>query len=54
MRLKRVNKKIMCVVDFWLDNIVVGYITKYIVNTLNCYIIEKKDFLKGPRKRYII
>jgi hypothetical protein len=37
MRLKRVNNKFMHVVDLWLDNIVVGYIIEFAVDTSKCY-----------------
>jgi hypothetical protein len=44
----------MCAVDFWLDNIVVGFITEFAVDTTKSYNIEEKDLLRGPRGRYII
>jgi hypothetical protein len=31
--LERVNNKFMCAVDFWLDNIVAGFITEFVVDT---------------------
>jgi hypothetical protein len=40
-------------VDFWLDNIIAGFITEFAVDTLKSYIVAKKDFLKGPSGRYI-
>jgi hypothetical protein len=52
-RLKRVNNKFTCAVDFWLDNIVVGYITEFAVDTSKSYSVAEKEFLKGPRGRYI-
>ena len=44
----------MCEVDFWLDNIVVGFITVFAINTTKSYTKEEKDFINGPRGRYII
>jgi hypothetical protein len=41
-------------VDVWLDSITVGFITEFVVDTPNSYTIVEKDFLKGPRGRYII
>ena len=34
---ERVNKKFTCVVDFWLDNITVGFITEFAVDTMKQY-----------------
>jgi hypothetical protein len=48
-----VNNKFTHAVDFWLDNIVVGYITEFAVDTSKSYSVEENDFLKGPRGRYI-
>jgi hypothetical protein len=53
VRLKRVNNKFMHVVNLWLDNIVMGYIFEFLVDTSKYYSVEEKDFLKGPRGRYI-
>jgi hypothetical protein len=41
-RLKRVNNKFMHAIYFWLDNIVVGYITKFVVDTSNAYSVVDK------------
>jgi hypothetical protein len=45
--LQQVNNKFTHAIDFWLDNIVVGFITKSAVDAA-------KYFLKGPIGRYII
>jgi hypothetical protein len=39
--------------DFWMDNITARFITKFAIDTTNSYIVVEKDFLKGPRGRYI-
>ena len=52
-RLKRVTNKFMHTVYFWLDNIVVWYITEFGVDTSKSYSVAEKFFLKGPRGRYI-
>jgi hypothetical protein len=44
----------MCVVDLWIDNIVAGFITEFVVDTVNSYTAVEKDFLKLPIGRYII
>jgi hypothetical protein len=51
--LERVNNKFMRVVDFWLDNITMGFITDFVVDKTKSYVVVEKDFLKGPRGRYI-
>jgi hypothetical protein len=43
----------MCAVDFWLENIIAGFITGFAVDTVKSYIVAEKEFLKGPRGRYI-
>ena len=53
VQLQQVNNKFMHAVDFWLDSIVVGFITKFAVDTTKSYSVEKHEFLKGPRSRYI-
>jgi hypothetical protein len=52
-QLQQVNNKFTHAVDFWLDGIVAGFITKFVIDTTKSYIATKQDFLKGPRGRYI-
>jgi hypothetical protein len=52
-QLQQVNNKFMHAIDFWLDSIVAGFITKFAVDTAKSYNETKKEFLKGPRGRYI-
>jgi hypothetical protein len=53
VQLQQVNNKFMCAIDFWLDNIIAGFITEFAVDTVKSYTTAEKDFLKGPRGRYI-
>jgi hypothetical protein len=53
MQLQQVNNKFMRAVDLWLDNIVAGFITKFVVDTAESYNTAEQYFLKGPRGRYI-
>jgi hypothetical protein len=53
MRLERVNNKCTHAVDFWLDNIIARFFTEFAVDTTNSYIAIERDFLKGPRGRYL-
>jgi hypothetical protein len=54
VQLQQVNNKFMCAIDFWLDNIVAGFIIEFVVYTMKYYNVAEKEFLKGPRGRYII
>jgi hypothetical protein len=53
VQLQQVNNKFTYAVDFWLDIIFAGFITKFEVDTTNSYTIEETYFLKGPIGRYI-
>jgi hypothetical protein len=52
-QLQQVDNKFMGAIDFRLDNIVVGFIIKFAVDIMKYYTAVEKDFLKGPRGRYI-
>jgi hypothetical protein len=54
VQLQQVNNKFMGAVDFWLYSIVAGFITEFAVDTVKSYNTAGKEFLKGPRGRYII
>jgi hypothetical protein len=53
VELQQVNNKFTHAVDFWLDNIVVGFITEFAVDITNSYTAEEQYFIKGPIGRYI-
>ena len=40
-------------VDHWLDQIIGGFITKFILDTSVSYNEAKLCFLKGPRGKYV-
>jgi hypothetical protein len=44
VRLERVNNKFMHEVDFWLENIVAGFITVFVVDTAKSYTIQSRIF----------
>jgi hypothetical protein len=52
-QLQQVDNKFTRAVDFWLDNIVAGFITEFAVDMVKSYSATEKEFLKGPRGRYI-
>ena len=41
-------------VDFWVDNILQGYITEFAVETITSYSEAKIIFFQGPRSRYLL
>jgi hypothetical protein len=48
MQLQQVDNKFMRAIDFWLDNIVAGFITEFVVDTMKSYSAAEKELLKGP------
>jgi hypothetical protein len=40
-------------VDFWLDNILRGYIRKFAVDCIQLYNVVEMDFFKGPCGRFL-
>jgi hypothetical protein len=52
-QLQQVENKFMCAVDFWLDNIVAGFIIQFAVDIMKMYNVIEQELLKGPRGRYI-
>jgi hypothetical protein len=51
--IQKVNNKFTHAMDFWLDNIVAGFITEFVVDTAKCYNVAEHEFFKGPRGIYI-
>jgi hypothetical protein len=49
-----VNNKFTHAVDFWLDSIVVGFITEFAVDTAKSFSAVEHEFLRKPRGRYIL
>ena len=44
-RLKRVRNLVSRAVEFWLDSILEGYITEFVVDTITSYSeVERKNF----------
>ena len=52
-RLKRINNPISRVVDFWVDIIIEGYITDFVVDTIMSYSDAERKKFQGPRSRYL-
>jgi hypothetical protein len=54
VQLQKVNKKFTRAVDFWLDNVIVGFIIEFVVDTAKSYTTTEHKFLKGLRGIYVI
>ena len=44
----------MRVVKVWLDNILEGYIIKFVVDIVKSYSDTEREFFKGPRGRFLL
>jgi hypothetical protein len=42
-----VNNKFTHAVDFWLDSIVAGFITEFVVDTAKSYMQQSNNFYEG-------
>ena len=51
--LTSVSNPISRVVDFLVDNILQGYITEFVVETITSYGEEEIIFFQGPHRRYL-
>ena len=41
-------------VDFWVDSMFQGYITKFVIDTMTSYSEAEQDFFQGLRRRYLL
>ena len=48
------SNPISIAVDFWIDSILEGYVTEFVVEVINSYSEVERDFLQGPRGRYLM
>ena len=51
-RLESSKDKIACVVDHWVDRIIGGFVTEFMVDTSVSYSELERHFFKGPRCKY--
>ena len=49
-----VSNSVSRAVDFWVDSILQGYITEFVVDTITSYSEAKINFFQGPRRRYLL
>ena len=53
-RLKNIRNLVLRVVDFWVDSMLEGYITEFVVETITSYSEVGRKIFQGPRGRYLI
>ena len=51
--MKRTGNPISRIVNFWVDSILRGYITKIVVDTIKSYSETAREFFQGLRGRYL-
>ena len=49
-----VSNPISRAVDFWVDSILQGYITEFVIDTITSYSEAERDFFQGPQRRYLL
>ena len=52
-RLKSVSNPVSRAIDFWVDNILEGYITEFVFDTITLYREVKRKVFQGPHGRYL-
>ena len=52
--LQETNNNASWGVEVWLDSILEGYITDFVVDTNKSFIKEERDFFTGPRGRFLL
>ena len=50
----QVSNPISRVVDFWIDSILEGYVTEFIVEAITSYSVVEIHFFQGPLGRYLM
>ena len=50
----QVSNPISRAVDFWIDSILEGYVTEFIIEAITSYSDPKRHFSQGPRGRYLM
>jgi len=52
-QLNEISNLISRVVDFWINSILKGYVTKFSISTTKSYSTAEREFFFGPRGRYL-
>lgn len=53
-KLDKSSSKITCAVDYWIDNILSGFVTEFSIDTFVSYSKAKMIFFKGPRGNFLL
>ena len=49
-----VSNTIYRAIDFWVDSILQGYITEFVVEAITSYSEVERNFFQGPRRKYLL
>ena len=49
-----VSNSVSRAIDFWVDSILQGYSTEFVVDTITSYSEAERNFFRGPRRRYLL
>jgi hypothetical protein len=52
-KFKRVDNVVSRTVDHWFDSTIGGYITEFVVNSVESYSQAERYFFKGPRGKFL-
>ena len=52
-RLKNTNNVVSRAIDFWLTNLLSGFVTEFIVDTVKAYSKVEQQFFKGYRGKFL-
>ena len=52
-RLERTDNPISCAIDYWLNSLLDGFVTQFVVDTLKAYNEAERYFFKGYRGKYL-
>ena len=50
----QVSNPISRAVDFWIDSILEGYVTEFVVEVITSYSEARRHFFQGHRGRYLM
>ena len=49
-----VSNSLSRAIDFWVDSILQGYITEFVVDTITSFSEAERNFFQGLRRRYVL
>jgi hypothetical protein len=48
-----ISNQISHIIDFWLESVLGGYITVFVIDCIHSYSVAKREFFKGLCGRYL-